>query len=86
MSKIKLALISTAISLGVGGAFATNSNSFCETQTQYYKFGSFYIPAGTYGSDYYCYGSVGICTYYLSNPFDPNSYTPCRYGYFTWLP
>jgi len=84
MSKIKLALILAAIVIAVGGAFATTRGSYCESQTQYYKYGTTYLPAGDYGYDYVCLSAPGNCTYYLVDPYDPNSFAPCRTGAFTW--
>jgi len=84
MSKIKFCLITAAVISGVMGAFANKSKALCETQPQYYKQGTTYLPAGDYGIDYVCYSAAGTCTYYQSNPFDPNSFVPCRTGAFTW--
>ena len=84
MLKIKLCLISFAIVSGVLSAVATRSKALCETQTQYYKFGSTYLPAGQYGVDYYCHNSAGTCTYVLLDPYDPRSFVPCRTGSFMW--
>jgi hypothetical protein len=85
MSKLKLALILTAIGIGIGGAFATKEAALCEAQTQYYKYGTTYFPAGIYGYDYVCLSAAGNCTYYLTDPYNPNSFAPCRMGQFTWL-
>jgi len=86
MLKIKVCFITLAITGGVLGAVAHNSQLPCESQQQYYKWGNSYIPAGQYGVDYVCYSGVGTtCTYYLSNPFNPNSWAPCHTGGFMWL-
>jgi hypothetical protein len=85
MNKIKWALICTAILIGVGGTIASQSKAECENQTQYFKWGNSYIPAGQYGVHYTCQSSVGVCTFVLSNPGDPNSFVPCRTGSFTWI-
>lgn len=86
MSKIKLALVITAISVAIGSAFATRVRQSCEYEPQYYQYRpGFYLPAGSYGVDYYCSGSVGNCTYYLVNPYDPTSFAPCQTGYYTRL-
>ena len=74
-----------AVVIAVFGAFADKSKALCESQQQYYKYGNSYLPAGEYGVDYVCYSSAGNCTYYLSNPFNPNSFAPCRTGAFSWL-
>jgi hypothetical protein len=84
MSKIKLCLMIAAVICGVFGAIASKSRALCETQPQYYKFGNSYLPAGDYGVDYICLSAGGNCTYYLSNPFNPNSFAPCRVGAFSW--
>ena len=85
MLKLKLALISAAIICALGGAFASKAKQSCENLPQYFKYAGGYYPAGTYGVDYVCTGGVGFCTYYLSNPVDPNSWAPCRIGVFHWI-
>jgi hypothetical protein len=85
MTKLKLAFISMAIIGGVCGALASRVTDFCEYQTQYYKFNNSYYPAGVYGSDFTCVGAAGICTYYKTDPFDPNSFAPCHQGSFEWI-
>jgi len=84
MVKLKLALVSAAIICALGGAFATRVCQLCQSQPQYFKWGNSYYPAGDYGVDYVCLGGVGWCTYVQTNPFDPNSFVPCRTGYFQW--
>jgi hypothetical protein len=85
MLKIKLCLISVAIIGSIIGAIASQPGMNCQTQPQFFKFGNSYLPAGDYGVDYVCTGSVGTCTYYQPNPFNPDSYAPCRTGFFTFL-
>jgi hypothetical protein len=85
MFKIKLFLISAAVVTGVFGAFASKKKCLCETEQQYYRSGTTYIPLGQYGVDYYCINSAGTCTYYLSDPFNPDSYAPCHTGSFSWI-
>ena len=85
MLKIKVCLIAAAIVGGVLGAVAHNSQVPCESQPQYYKWGSSYIAAGQYGVDYVCYNAGTTCTYYQSDPFNPNSWRPCRTGAIMWL-
>ena len=85
MSRIKLFLIGSAITLGIGGAIASRPTDYCETQTQYFQWGTSYFPAGVYGSDYVCLSSAGVCTFYRPNPLDPNGYAPCRTGTLQWV-
>ena len=73
-----------AIICAIGGAFATRVKQSCESYPQYFKWGYSYYPAGTYGVDYVCLGGAGFCTYYQTNPYDPNSFAPCKYGSFHW--
>jgi hypothetical protein len=84
MLKIKLCLISVAIIGSIIGAFASKPGMNCQNQTQFFRFGNSYLEAGEYGVDYVCTGSVGVCTYYQPNPFNPDSYAPCRTGAFTF--
>jgi hypothetical protein len=85
MLKIKLCLISAAIIGSLIGAFAGKPAALCTTQPQFYKFGNSYLPAGDYGVDFVCTSGAGICTYYQPDPFNPDTYAPCRTGSFTWL-
>jgi len=64
MKKVKLAIITTAILLSIGGAFATKLNQVCAGHPQFYYNGSGWSPAGTMGWDYYCQDSPSTCTYY----------------------
>jgi hypothetical protein len=83
MNKIKLALIATAILVGVGGAFATRPCLPCELSVQYYNNGNGYYEAGEIGVNYDCFTTAGICTFYKPNPLTrPNEYAPCRTGSF----
>jgi hypothetical protein len=85
MLKLKLAFISAAIICALGGAFAGKAKQSCENRPQFFKYAGGYYPAGTYGEDYVCTGTGGFCTYYLTNPVDPNSWAPCRTGTFSWV-
>ncbi len=85
MSRVKLFLIASAIVIGVGGAIASRPTAYCETQTQYFQWGTSYFPAGSYGTDYVCLSSAGVCTFYRPNPLNPNGYVPCRTGTFEWV-
>ena len=85
MLKIKLCLITAAVVGGIFFAIAGKPKPPCEGQPQYYKFGSTYLPAGEFGIDFVCIGGAGNCTYYQANPFNPNSWLPCRVGTISWL-
>lgn len=86
MRKLKIALISSAILLAIGGAFASRPCQNCVYSDQYYYSGGVYYPAGTYGYDYYCWDLPGTCTYYRPDPFNPNYYVPCRAGEYVYIP
>jgi hypothetical protein len=86
MNKLKAFMISIVIFLAVSAAVATKPVDFCESQQQYIKFGNSYIPVNGYGVNYYCAGSIGICTYYRPDPGNPSGYAPCRVGTFTTIP
>jgi hypothetical protein len=86
MKKIKIVMVSMAIVIGVGGAFANRINTDCTSHPQFYRDGMYYVEAGDYGVDYTCAGTIGVCTYYRPNPVtNPNYYLPCRNGFFTPL-
>jgi hypothetical protein len=79
MKKIKLVLISIAIVGAIAGAFAnTREKSLCEYSTQYRLYNGSYMLAGEYGVDYYCVGTLGVCTWY--KPWPTSDWTPCRSG------
>jgi hypothetical protein len=79
MKKIKVIFISIAVSLAIGGAFgATNFKAPCEYMTQYILYNGNYVQAGTYGLDYFCVGSLGVCTWY--KPWPTSDWYPCRAG------
>lgn len=81
--KLKFILIGIAIVLGVGGALVTKADSrkaeFCEGYPQYRRIGLSFVPAGTFGYNYYCSGSAGVCTYYRPIP-GIELYLPCQTG------
>lgn len=85
MKRIRIICVSTAILLGVGGAWATRPCFNCELYQQYHFTGAGYDEVLDYGYDYYCQQFSGTCTYYRPNPFMPNYYAPCRQGIFTPL-
>jgi hypothetical protein len=82
MKKIKFSIMTLAILLSIGGAFATRPHFDCRTATQYYFNGASYLPAGAFGVDYICQGQVGTCTYTCAS----NVYTPCQFGEYVPVP
>lgn len=90
MKYLKALLTAAIVMIAVSGAVATNMATKCydcSNATMYYFNGTTYIPAGEYGWDFYCNGTIGICTYYKPDPyFNPNYYEICRYGTFTRIP
>ena len=77
MQKIKWTLMSAAILLGIGGAFATRPHFDCSNMTQYIYTGGGYLPAGTEGVNYVCAAGSGTCTYYTTNGIN---FFPCQAG------
>ena len=77
MKKIKLSIMTLAIVLSIGGAFATSPRApqDCQAATQYYYNGS-YVLAGKLGIDYLCVSSSSVCTYYKVG----TTYVPCMNG------
>lgn len=69
MKKIKIALMTIAVLLSVGGAIASRPKTF---QGVWYYTGSGYAPAGIYGVNYVCVSSPYVCTYTKSG----NNYIP----------
>ena len=87
MNKIKFILISLAVIGGVGAAFAKRSCVACESQPQYYKSGSSYLPAGIYGDNYACRNLPSVCSYYQPDPVNqPTVFVPCRNGVYQEIP
>lgn len=78
--KLRFILISLAVLLAIGGAFATRVD-VCEGYPQYRKMGSSYVPAGEYGYNYICWDLGGVCTYYRPYP-GMEIYYPCKTGAF----
>lgn len=69
--------MTAAVVLGIGGALATRPHYDCATETQYYKSGSSYLPAGVLGVDYECAAGEGTCTYTTTNGI---KFIPCQAG------
>ena len=84
MKKWKLLLLSVAIATGIGGAFATTKCQICEYYEQYRLYNGSYVSAGTYGVDFICINSAGVCTYYKPSPSSP--YYVCRTGQYFPIP
>lgn len=79
MKKIKLVFVSIAVSCALTAAFATTHfKAPCEYMTQYRLYNGSYVLAGTYALDYFCIGSLGVCTWY--KPWPTSDWTPCRTG------
>jgi hypothetical protein len=79
MKKIKWTIMTLAILLSIGGAFATRPHYDCRYSTQYYWTGSAYMPAGQFGVNFLCQSSANSCSYVLVN----GVYTQCRVGTYT---
>jgi hypothetical protein len=80
MKKIKATIMTLAILLSIGGAYATRPHYDCTFSTQYRLSGSGYVPAGQFGVDFACLDSPYTCSYTLVN----GQYVQCRIG--TWTP
>jgi hypothetical protein len=70
MNKIKWTILTFAILLSIGSAFATRPQA--NFGSLYYWTGSGYALAGTEGENYVCESSSNICTYtYSSGVYTP---------------
>lgn len=78
MKKIKLIIMTLAVLISIGGAFATRPHYDCTFSTQYYWNGSAYLQAGVFGVNFICQESANSCSYVLVN----GVYTQCRVGTF----
>ena len=68
MKKVKWTLMSLAVIISVGGAFASRlHNQTCSGDTQYYYAGGVYTNAGKLGTNYLCDSGSGTCTYYTND-------------------
>jgi hypothetical protein len=78
MKRVKWTLMSLAVIISVGGAFAGRlHNQTCTGDTQYYYAGGGYTEAGTLGVNYVCDAGTGTCTYYTT---DKIHYYSCETG------
>ena len=83
MKKIKWAIMTSAILLSIGGAFATKQPNDCTSDYQYYLSGTNYVYAGVMGVNYLCYSSSNTCTYYWNT--NDSQYEGCQTGNFSLL-
>ena len=84
MKKLKFGLMTAAIIIAIGSAFASKPTDLCEMDPQYYKVGSSYVLTGEIGVTYVCVGTGGVCTYTHPNPVtQPDYYGACRPGTYT---
>ena len=79
MKKIKLTILTFAVLLSIGSAFATRPKPL--QAGLYWYNGSGYLPAGQMGVNYVCETSSAVCTYTRSGsvytPYQlASSYTP----------
>jgi len=82
MKKFRAILMTLAIVVSVGFAFANTQNP-CIFYEQYYKQGDCYFPVpGNYGYHYICVSSGPGCTYWQPDIMQPDFFVPCRQGTF----
>lgn len=80
MKKLKVILNAIAITVAIGGAFATHYY-MNDARPQYIPVNNTFEPAGDYGIDYNCVDSPEVCTYYqLDSVARPEEYLPYRKG------
>lgn len=85
MKKIKFVFISVAVTVAISSAFATTRvKAPCEFMTQYRFVNGSYVLAGEYAVDYYCVGTLGVCTWY--KPWPTSDWTPCKAGTYYPIP
>ena len=72
-----MSIMTMAIALSIGGAFATSLKvtQTCQAYTQYYYNGGYQL-AGQIGVNYICVTSANNCTYYKVG----TNYVPCMTG------
>ncbi len=82
MKKFRAILMTLAIVVSVGFAFANTQNP-CIFYEQYYKQGDCYFPVpGNFGYHYICVSMGSVCTYWQPNILEPDYFVPCRTGTF----
>jgi uncharacterized protein DUF6520 len=82
MKKKKIVIMTLAILLSIGAAFASRRSIDCSSATQYYYNGSGYTNAGTEGVNYICLTGSTVCTYYKVGL----NYIPCQQGQYDPAP
>ena len=83
MKRLRICLMLLAILISIGGALAFKQGASCTYAVQYVYTGGVYQQAGLFGVDYTCLNYPLTCTYYKPNPvWQPNTYAPCRQGYY----
>jgi hypothetical protein len=84
MNKIKQTLMTFAILVSIGSAFAfrPHTSKAFENGLYYYN-GTVYVPVtGNMGQGYLCVGNSDVCTYFFNsstqtyNPYITGNYTP----------
>lgn len=82
MKKFKVILNAIVITVAIGGALATRYYMVPPNeQPQYIPEKDTFIPVGDFGTDYNCYDSNNVCTFYLSDSVArPKEYLPFRIG------
>jgi hypothetical protein len=81
MKKIKWTIMTLAILLSIGGAFATRPHYDCTFNAQYHLTNTGFVSAGTFGVDFICIESSNVCSYTLVN----GQFVKCRAGDFVDL-
>lgn len=86
MKTFKVFLITAAIVISIGGAFAFRpKQDGCLYVTNYRQVAGGYQQVGVLGVDYICWDYPGTCTYYKPNPGE-EIYLPCRPGVYEVIP
>jgi len=84
MKKFKIILNAIVITVAIGGALASRYYmQLPDEDLQYIPDKDTYIPAGEFGTDYNCYDSNNVCTFYLPDSLaGPNKFLPYRKGHY----
>jgi hypothetical protein len=80
MKKFRVVVMTIAIVVSVGAAFANTQNP-CIFYEQFYKQGDTYPPVpGNYGYHYICVSMGSVCAYWQQDIMKPDYFVPCRTG------